>query len=65
VFIQAPGTQTEDDLKEIKVRIPTPLHWKLHTLKLAAGQQISTTVRDALALYFGDVFPDAANRARV
>lgn len=48
---------TEDqEMKEIKVKIPVKYHWKLHTLKLTTDAYISEMVRTALSGYFGDVF---------
>lgn len=58
MFLDNVPKDPDAEMKEIKVKIPTPIHWKLHTVKLASGQHISTTVRDALAMYFSDVFPD-------
>ncbi len=50
---------TEDqEMKEIKVKIPVKYHWKLHTLKLTTDAYISEMVRTALSGYFGDVFGD-------
>ena len=51
-----------DAEKELKVRLPLPLHVKLHTVKVMEGQSIQTTVREALDAYFrareaGDVGP--------
>ena len=46
----------EGKMKEIKVKIPTEYHWKLHTLKLTSGVHISEVVRHALGDYFTDVF---------
>lgn len=48
---------TEDqEMKEIKVKIPVKYHWKLHTLKLTTDAYISEMVRTALSGYFGQVF---------
>jgi hypothetical protein len=48
---------TEDqEMKEIKVKIPVKYHWKLHTLKLTTDAYISEMVRTALDGYFGEVF---------
>jgi hypothetical protein len=41
---------TED--KEIKVKIPLDYHIRLHTVKVVKGQNISATVKAALAHYF-------------
>ena len=44
----------EED-KEIKVKIPLNYHIKLHTVKVVKGQNISDTVKAALAHYFADL----------
>jgi hypothetical protein len=41
-----------DEEKEIKVKIPVEYHVKLHTLKVLRGQNISSTVEEALTRYF-------------
>ena len=41
--------------KEIKVKIPLDYHIKLHTVKVVKGQNISDTVKAALAHYFADL----------
>lgn len=41
-----------DDEKELKVKIPVDFHVKLHTLKVLHGQNISSTVEQALTRYF-------------
>jgi hypothetical protein len=41
-----------DEEKEIKVKIPVEYHVKLHTLKVLKGQNISSTVEEALTRYF-------------
>ncbi|PSG97159.1 hypothetical protein BRD56_06795 [Thermoplasmatales archaeon SW_10_69_26] len=41
-----------DEEKEIKVKIPVEYHVKLHTLKVLKGQNISSTVEQALTRYF-------------
>ena len=41
--------------KEIKVKIPLDYHIKLHTVKVVKGQNISDTVKAALAYYFADL----------
>lgn len=38
--------------KEIKVKIPLDYHIRLHTVKVVKGQNISDTVKAALAHYF-------------
>jgi hypothetical protein len=38
--------------KEIKVRLPTSYHVKLHTIKVLHGPTISEQVREALDLWF-------------
>ena len=40
-------------VKEVKVRIPVTYHIKLHSMKVLTGKQISDTVTEALAEYFG------------
>ncbi|MGQ0535727.1 MAG: hypothetical protein ACT4PT_06625, partial [Methanobacteriota archaeon] len=42
-----------DRVKEVKVRIPVTYHIKLHSMKVLTGKQISDTVTEALAEYFG------------
>lgn len=57
MFIEETKNQEKpDEMKEIKVKIPTEYHWKLHTLKLTSGVHISQVVRHALGDYFGEVF---------
>lgn len=58
MFIDNAKVEGADDekMKEIKVKIPTEYHWKLHTLKLTSGVHISEVVRYALGDYFGEVF---------
>lgn len=52
---------TED--KEIKVKIPLDYHVRLHTVKVVKGQNISETVKAALAYYFAELA--AANPVEV
>ncbi|HVL49419.1 MAG TPA: hypothetical protein VM889_12735 [Candidatus Thermoplasmatota archaeon] len=50
-----------NDDKEIKVKIPLDYHIKLHTVKVIKGQNISETVKAALAHYFQEMrMADAA-----
>jgi hypothetical protein len=57
MYIQDDGNDGEEqEMKEIKVKIPVDYHWKLHTLKLTTDAYISEMVRDALGGYFGEVF---------
>ncbi len=45
--------------KEVKVKIPTTFHLRLHSLKILTGKQISTTVTEALTHYFDELQEDA------
>ncbi len=57
MYIQNDGEDGEEqEMKEIKVKIPIDYHWKLHTLKLTTDAYISEMVRDALGGYFGEIF---------
>lgn len=47
-----------DDDKELKVKIPVDFHVKLHTLKVLHGQNISSTVEQALTRYFDRLSED-------
>jgi hypothetical protein len=38
--------------KELKVRLPAPVHIKLHTIKVLHGQSIHDSVLQALEAYF-------------
>lgn len=44
-----------DEEREIKVKIPLDYHIKLHTVKVVRGQNISDTVKLALANYFNEL----------
>ena len=41
-----------DEVKEIKVMIPSQQHTKLHGYKVLTGKTISSMVNEALDLYF-------------
>lgn len=47
-----------EERKEVKVKIPTAYHVKLHSIKVLTGQQLSTTVTEALQTYFDEVVDD-------
>lgn len=48
-------TRKKNDRKELKVRLPVDLHLQLHHLKIVTGRTISSTVTEALALYYEEV----------
>lgn len=52
-FSELYGKQaTPDQVKEIKVMIPSGQHTKLHGYKMLTGKTISSMVNEALDLYF-------------
>lgn len=56
MYIKDDDEGEEQEMKEIKVKIPINYHWRLHTLKLTTDKYISEMVRDALGGYFGEIF---------
>lgn len=44
--------KSEEEIREMKVRIPSDFYMKLHSLKLLTGKQISDAVTEALEMYF-------------
>lgn len=52
VFRQAPQAASENDLHELRVRIPVDLHRQLLSLKVLRGRSLADTVALALDLYF-------------
>ena len=57
VFRQAAPMAGENDLHELRVRIPVDLHRQLLSLKVLRGRSLAETVALALDIYF-------ANRSR-
>ena len=52
-FSELYGKQEQpDEVKEIKVMIPSGQHTKLHGYKVLTGKTISSMVNEALDLYF-------------
>ncbi|GEM_PF-4482025 len=54
VFRQAPPTAGENDLHELRVRIPVDLHRQLLSLKVLRGRSLAETVALALDIYFAN-----------
>jgi len=52
VFRQAPAMGGENDLHELRVRIPVDLHRQLLSLKVLRGRSLAETVALALDIYF-------------
>lgn len=51
MLINEPRLEIEG-LKEIRIKIPTALHVKLHSIRLLKGKSISEAVTEALEEYF-------------
>lgn len=54
VFRQAPPLGSENDLHELRVRIPVDLHRQLLSLKVLRGRSLAETVALALDIYFAN-----------
>ncbi len=63
MYIRNDEDGEEPEMKEIKVKIPVDFHWRLHTLKLTSGTNISETVRSALCGYFEEIFESKEEKA--
>lgn len=60
LFREASMAATQDDLHELRVRIPVDLHRQLLSLKVLRGRSLAETVSMALDIYFSE----RANEAR-
>lgn len=52
MYIEPEKDEDEQEIREMKVRIPSDFYMKLHSLKLLTGKQISEAVTEALDMYF-------------
>jgi uncharacterized Fe-S cluster-containing radical SAM superfamily protein len=52
MYIEPEKDEDEEEIREMKVRIPSDFYMKLHSLKLLTGKQISEAVTEALDMYF-------------
>lgn len=54
VFRTGPLAGSEEDLHELRVRIPVNLHRQLLSLKVLRGRSLAETVSLALDIYFAE-----------
>jgi hypothetical protein len=62
VFRQGGAAASENDLHELRVRIPVDLHRQLLSLKVLRGRSLAETVALALDIYFANHAAKAAEQ---